>query len=355
MLDHVKNILDYFDEYFPYGNVILDEIRRTKVDLKTFLLSSRNNITDIPVSQWLTIEVTNICNSNCIFCPYRYQDKFRVKKGFMSDEVFEKVIKEFKQLGGKNIGLTPFSGEPLLDEKIMNKIKIIKREGLWTGFFTNGIMLNHINVAELLETGIDGITISTAPFDSTMYELIYQNKNYSSVLQGLKKLLAYRNDFRKTMPIGIAFRSHIPRRRVLALPDFRETIMPLLIKDDWERLIVNTRGIDSWGGIIKSDDMVGMMRLALIPRLKNIPCAWLSNLYVTWEGHVRACPCRYTMSENSDGKDDLYLGDIRDSTLADILNGDGLKQLRMRFKENNLPELCKLCTMYKPFAGANTL
>lgn len=354
MSEYIKNIIDYFDEYFPFGNFILDEIRRTKVDFETFLLSLQNDIAVMPINQWLTIEVTNICNANCIFCPYRYQDKFRVKKGFISDDIFEKAIKEFKKLGGQNIGLTPFSGEPLLDKKIINKIRLIKRNGLWTGFFTNGIMLNHIDIGELLETGIDAITISTAPFDRKMYELIYQNKNYLSVLRGLRRLLEYRNNIRKDMPIGIAFRSHIPRRRVLALPDFRETIMPLLTKEDWKHLIVNTRGLDSWSGTIKSDDLVGIMRLALIPRLKNVPCAWLSNLYITWDGHIRACPCRYTISKNLDGKDDLYLGDIRKDSLTDILNGNGLKQLQLKFKENNLPALCKRCVNYRPFKATNT-
>jgi hypothetical protein len=186
-----------------------------------------------------------------------------------------------------------------------------------------------------------------------MYKLIYQNKNYLNVLQGLQKLLVCRNDFRRNMPIGIAFRSHIPRRHVLALPDFRETIMPLLTKEDWAQLNVNTRGFDSWGGLIESDDMVGMMRLALNPRRKNVPCSWLSHLYVTWEGQVRACACRYAQSEDADGKDELYLGDVRESTLGDILNGDGLKHLQKRFREDDLPDLCRLCTVYKPFSPAN--
>ena len=348
MNDYLKNALDCFDEYFPFGKNILDEIRRTRIDFQTCWQYLKNREVCIPPAQWLTIEVTNLCNSNCIFCAYQYQSKFRMKRGVISDEIFNKAIEDFKQIGGKNIGLTPFSGEPLLDKKIINRIKKIKAEGFWTGFFTNGIMLNYIDALSLLKSGVDGLTVSTAPFDSKAYEMIYRNNHYADVLNGLKNLLTIRNQIRLDLPIGIAFRSHIPRRRALSLPDFREIIMPLLTEADWKLLTVNTRGFDSWGGVIKSEDLVGMMRLALNPRMKSVPCSWLSNLYVTWEGQVRACPCRYSLSEHADGKDDLYLGNLRQVTLFDMLNGERLKRLYMKFKEKKLPDLCQQCTMYKP-------
>jgi hypothetical protein len=65
--------------------------------------------------------------------------------------------------------------------------------------------------------------------------------------------------------------------------------------------------------------MIGIMRLALILRLKCVPSAWLPNLYVSCDGHVLSCPCRYSVSENVDGKDDLYWGDIREVTLTELL------------------------------------
>ena len=35
----------------------------------------------------LHLELTNLCNANCIFCPYQFQER---PTGFMSDEVFER-------------------------------------------------------------------------------------------------------------------------------------------------------------------------------------------------------------------------------------------------------------------------
>ncbi|MFZ3137365.1 MAG: FkbM family methyltransferase [Thermodesulfovibrionales bacterium] len=146
----------------------------------------------------------------------------------------------------------------------------------------------------------------------------------------------------------IAFRSHIPMRKVLALPDFRNFILPLLTPDDQQNLIVNTRGFDTWGGQIRKEDMLGLMRLALPPLIKYRPCNWtLSGLYVTWEGQVRACACRFAETPNKDGKDELYVGNIMESSLSEIWYGEEIKRLRRRFQDGNLPLVCKNCTMYR--------
>jgi len=296
----------------------------------------------------LTIEVTNICNSNCRFCAYRYQEKFRKSKGVMSDDVFDKAIDDYKQMGGAFIGFTPFSGEPLVDPNIIKRVNRAKKIGAWSGFFTNGILLNRIDVRELLETGIDALAVSTGPFERNMYELLYQNKCYDEVLHGVSKLLIARNLLRKDLTICITFRSHIPMERVLGLDDFRKFVLPFMRREDLKMVIVNTRGFDTWGGIIKKEDMVGIMRLALPPLIKRRPCAWTFGLYLTWDGQIRACACRFGESLERNGDDGLYLGSIMETSLSDIWNGREIKRLRLRFEEGDLPLVCKNCTMYRP-------
>jgi radical SAM protein with 4Fe4S-binding SPASM domain len=296
----------------------------------------------------LTIEVTNICNSNCRFCAYRHQDKFRRGKGVMSNDIFDRAIDDYKQMGGTFIGLTPFSGEPLIDPKIIERVIRAKRIGAWTGFYTNGILLNHIDIEDLLKSGIDAIAVSTGPLERSMYELLYQNKYYEEVLQGLRKLLMTRNLMRKDLSISMTFRSHIPMKKVLALPDFRKFILPFMTPGDFKLSIVNTRGFDTWGGVIKKEDMVGIMRLASPPRIKRRPCSWTFGLYLTWDGQVRACACRFGESPQKDGDDGLYLGNITETSLNDIWSGREIKRLRRRFEQGDLPPVCKKCTMYHP-------
>jgi MoaA/NifB/PqqE/SkfB family radical SAM enzyme len=342
----VRSVLDLLDEYFPGGPIILDQLRRARTDVRSLIrllkpwYHMEQNVPSI------TVEVTNVCNSKCLFCAYQYQNKFRIGRGVMSDEIFEKTISEYISMGGRSVGFTPFAGEPLLDPKIIARIERVNRLGARTGFFTNGIRLNHIDIERLLKSGINAVTISTAPLDYSMYQLLYRNDHYLDVLQGLQKFLAIRNQIRKDFQIGIAFRSHIPMKQVLSLPDFREAILPHLTPKD--NIIVNTRGFDTWGGQIKPEDMIGIMRLGLPPLIKRSPCVWMMyGLYITWDGKVRGCGCRFGETINKDGKDELYLGDLRESTVSEIWFGDEIKQLRRRFERGNLPLVCKNCTVYR--------
>ena len=344
----IRNILDLFDQYVPGGTVVLDHVRRARTDVASLARALRPWYSMEQKLPWLTLEVTNVCNSNCIFCAYQYQSRFRNGRGFLSDEIFDKALGEYVGMGGRFVEFTPFAGEPLLDPKIIERIETVNRLGAWTGFFTNGIRLNTIDVERLLNSGINALSVSTAPLEATMYELLYRNKHYMDVLQGLEKLLVARNRVRKDLVINISFRSHIPMREVLALSDFREHIVPYLTPEDRKNIIVNTRGLDTWGGQIKSENMVGMMRLALPPLIRRRPCAWtLSGLYVTWDGQVRACACRYAETAYRDGKDELYLGNILESTLSEIWFGEDIKRLRRSFRRGNAPTVCKKCTMYR--------
>lgn len=343
-----RNTVDTFDEHVPGGALSLNYLRRARADIRTFartFISWRHFENKI---SWLTLEVTNICNSNCRFCAYQYQGKFRRQKGIMSDAVFKKSLEEFVALGGKLVSFTPFAGEPLIDPKIIERICDAKSLGARTFVFTNGILLNRIDLEKFLKTGINSLTVSTAPFDREAYEIMFRNKHYQDMVDGICQILFLRNTFRPDLTISIAFRSHIPMRQVLNLADFRNRVLPLLSKKDLDALIVNTRGFDNWGGQIKKSDMIGIMRLAISPMLKYRPCAWtLLGPYVTFDGQVRTCACRFAPIENRDGKDDLWVGDITRSSLADIWFGDRVKSLRRRFTSGDLPAVCKKCTMYR--------
>ncbi len=343
-----RNAVDIFDEHVPGGFLFLDYLRRARADIRTF---SRTFIPWRPLEDkisWLTLEVTNICNSNCRFCAYQHQGEFRGNRGVMSDAVFKKSLEEFVALGGKFVSYTPFVGEPLLDPRIIERISYAKSLGARTFMFTNGILFNRIDLEKFLKSGINILTVSTAPFDLEAYEILFRNKHYHDVVEGICQILFLRNRFRPDLTINIAFRSHVPMRQVLKLPDFRSRVLPLLSRKDLDALIVNTRGFDNWGGQIKKSDMIGIMRLAISPMLKYRPCAWtLWGPYVTFDGQVRACACRFAATKNRDSKDELWVGDITKSSLADIWFGDRVKNLHRRFTSCDLPVACQKCTMYR--------
>src|SRR6478672_8075702 len=73
----------------------------------------------------LNIELTNICNADCVFCGYQYQQR---AKGIMSDEVFHRAVSEFVNCGGGDVFLTPIVGEATVDTKFLGRVKYLRAQ-----------------------------------------------------------------------------------------------------------------------------------------------------------------------------------------------------------------------------------
>ena len=73
--------------------------------------------------RFLSIETTNICNANCIFCAYQYQSR---PTGLMDMDLFEKVVEQYAQNNVGNVNLTPTVGEPLADKYLLKELNLLK-------------------------------------------------------------------------------------------------------------------------------------------------------------------------------------------------------------------------------------
>ena len=80
------------------------------------------------------IEITNVCNLNCRFCP----DTNR-KKQFMSIENFEEVIKKVHNY--TKLVTLHIKGEPLLHNNLKELLKILEEYNLKTNITTNGTLI----------------------------------------------------------------------------------------------------------------------------------------------------------------------------------------------------------------------
>jgi len=80
------------------------------------------------------IEITNICNLNCKFCPETIR-----KKESMSIEKFEKIIKEIHNY--TELVCLHVKGEPLLHSELADILKILEKYNLKTNITTNGTLI----------------------------------------------------------------------------------------------------------------------------------------------------------------------------------------------------------------------
>jgi radical SAM protein with 4Fe4S-binding SPASM domain len=341
-----RRIKDFLQNRVPMGGDLLANLAVIRTDIKTIL--KRSDSWQAEESKWprgITIEVTNVCNVDCVFCAYRYQENFRAGRGFVSESHFRHCVDIHAQMGGRFVGLCPIVGEPLLDRTILNKIEYVVEKGMETSFHTNGVRLKYIDQKRLLNCGIKSISLSTAPFDKKLFESIFRSNHYDDLLVGVRNLLTLRNETKTDFSLLLSFRSNLSYSKTLKMPDFRRLIWPLLSDNEREIIVVNS--FDNWGGQIKREDLLPGMRLKPSNRVKRLPCKWTFFPLISWDGKVRACACRFRGDEKIHG-DDLVVGDLQEKGLDEIWNSQSVKSLHRRFTIGDVPRVCRDCSMYDP-------
>jgi organic radical activating enzyme len=345
--------VDFLRRHLPSDSFIRPYAKRIVEDFRTLLRTPRDwTAFEQQTPKTLFIETTNICNANCVFCAYQFQSKFRPGKGVMADEIFERALWDYRKMAWdgpkeKQINFTPLVGEPLVDPKIIERTRRAKEMGFRVIFFTNGILLNRLDLESLLATGVEQIVVSAAPFDRESHERIFRSGGkYDDLCGGLQRLLTLRNQRNSATQVTILFRAHINLQKIMEQPDFQRMILPHLRPIEVKALYAQVGSFDSWGGQIKQADLPDGMRIAQAPRLKNRPCQWTFFLQVMYDGSVRACSCRFTGLEHKE-EDGLLVGDIQRQSLEEIWCGPAIRDLRRRFVRGELPRVCRNCTMYR--------
>lgn len=103
------------------------------------------------------VEITNICNRNCSFCPGTKRDLYRMKK-----EEFIHILNELQ-------GLTEYiylhvMGEPLTHPELCDFIRVASERGFKCSITTNGTLLSK-RMDEIIESGVYKVNISVHSFE----------------------------------------------------------------------------------------------------------------------------------------------------------------------------------------------
>ena len=124
--------------------------------------------------------VTEACNARCRYCLAENTPK---NGQFQSLESVDKAAKKAKQNGAKEASIS--GGEPLLDKKILQKIKIVKKYFNKINLQTNGILLK--NPEAFKKAGITTVIINLPSYDKEIYENLVGVKTYNKVVSNIKK------------------------------------------------------------------------------------------------------------------------------------------------------------------------
>ena len=302
-----------------------------RVDEGTF----RENLRAIEVRPWnLHVELSNICNANCIFCAYQYQKR---REEIMRDEVYRKALDDYCAMGGGDFMLTVSVGDPAVDPGLIGRIREARSRPEIASIetITNAIALKPGQIEALLHSGISRIQISTGPFDAELYEKIYRNKSYGKVLANVRLLLEKNQAAGCPVEIKLAFRSNLSMNETLGLPDYQG------IRHLPHSIEFNT-DFDTWSGEIRQEDLLPGMHLRPLSELEPEPCYWLYDGPIVFvDGSVGLCGCR---DYNADSE--LIVGNIMERSLLEIWQSEKVKELRERFRRREFPQICRSCSTY---------
>ncbi|MGB6680985.1 MAG: radical SAM protein [Candidatus Bathyarchaeia archaeon] len=285
----------------------------------------------------LAIENTNICNANCQFCAYRYQKR---PKDFMSNNSFKQSIKQFAEIGGGALLITPVVGDPLIDKDLINKIRFGKKikEIKYIFLFTNLIGLNEFNITDFILSGLDEINISVCIGSREMYKRIFGVDKYSTVINNLENLLIENRKLGNKVKVHIHLRAEKPYSSTTSSSDYQ-----YLSKKYGRDLFHIDSEYDNWTGIITKNSLPKDNPFKKIKNMSE-PCQELYNGVIVFaNGDVGGCWRR-----DIEGK--LVIGNIYDNSLNDIWKGKNIRIIRQNWIDGKIPDVCKNCFAYEPLS-----
>ncbi len=148
-----------------------------------------------PYLMSLQFELTSKCNERCIHCYIPNPKKDEGKE--LTLPVFEKVIKQFRDMGGLQVSLS--GGEILLHKDIWRMVKICRENDLQVALLSNLYFLKDEDVSRMKEANISMVQTSLYSMNPEIHDHITQLKgSYDKTRKAIETLV------RNEIPVSIS-------------------------------------------------------------------------------------------------------------------------------------------------------
>lgn len=162
------------------------------------------NLSRRPEKYRIMIETTSICNAKCSFCPNSTLHRPRM---VMPEKIFTTILDRLEQ---EHISVERFilhlNGEPFTDKDLCQRIRTIKMRfpdiPIW--FTTNFSLPSHEKIEEILQSGLEQVTISLNTVDAEEYSHITGGLNFQRTLDNLDYLLRRRSELGSSLHIRLS-------------------------------------------------------------------------------------------------------------------------------------------------------
>lgn len=280
----------------------------------------------VPKKNFL-IEVTNACNSECIFCANRKKTR---KTGSIDKKLLEKILNDAYNEGVREVGFYT-TGEPLVCKNIDDYVSTAKKIGFdYVYITTNGVLATLDKIKHLVEQGLDSIKFSINAIDRETYQLIHGKDDFDKVLENLKEISNYRTTSGKKFRIYV---SYIATRHSLRK---KEEIKIFFENMCDEVIVLNT--INQSGLTPEIETLLKVEGEQTDIDVKtSLPCNMLFNtINISYEGYITAC-C-------ADFQNYLAYADLNNVSISEAWNNDIIVKLRKMHMDGDAGStLCANC------------
>lgn len=277
----------------------------------------------------LHIELSNVCNHQCIFCANR---KMTRKKGFMDENLLRRLLDEAYEEGFREVGFY-LNGEPFLSKKLSTYVRWAREKGYTYVYLdSNGGAAEFGFIEEVLDAGVDSIKYSINGTTRENYQFIHGKDDFEQVLLNLKKTYKYKKEKKPSLKVYVS----------IAVTKYIEDSLDAFVKqleNDCDEVLIND--VIEMGGYMTEELPQIQPRQKLHDLSMTIPCYMLWNgLYITYEGYATACCADY--------QNYFVYADLNKTTIKDAWHNDLITDLRRRHMEGNIKDLpCYTCVYGK--------
>lgn len=295
----------------------------------------------LPLAQPLRVNIDpcDACNFKCDFC---FQCKGTgFKGGVMTEETFERVLVQLKEFAEPINVVHLFAlGEPLLNKNLSFFIRRIRQENVAkeVKITTNGSLLSHPLINEMMDAGLDEIVISLNGLcDDDFVRVANTKVDFAQMLDNIKYLYAHKKNCHVHIKIiGDYFSSEAQEYFVKQIGPYADTI--------------NIDGVTNhWSGI-ESAEKTGQQYAVGENDFKDwVICSLcFYELVIHSDGSVSPCAADWR-------KDEDNLGNVRESSLKEIWESEKRRKILLSFLkgEENPYLACRECEYPNGGAGVN--
>lgn len=285
----------------------------------------------------LSCETVNICSNDCIFCSYRMMER---EKKVMEMALFEKVLKDYTELGGGFLSLTPLLGDVFFDDLLVERMRLLERYDRITSvsFITNTVMSEKFDDEDLayILSRLSKLCFSVYGLDPEEHRTMTRTENYDRVIRNIKRIISLAGDIDK---IHFCFR---------LFKTSSDDELCRWIKDNFavEAPFKSTNTFFNWGGSVATDKALPFDgRWEPVTKNKE-PCFMPILGRILSNGVVTFCQC-----DDSDGGGGLSMGNVSEKPLSEIFGSERMRKLWEFADDVKMPAVCRQCTFHRPMSN----